>query len=838
VSITDISQIVTLDTQLIGAIVICVVLTVLALFVMLHRPRAALNWRFGAMTLTAAGWMVTISVALAAKNPHHTAIFGRLGFAFASAIPFFLFWMVDALSELPTNRLITVLLPGAFCIGFALLSCSPLIVAGATAALPRANFVYGSAYRYFGVYFLLSFAAGLYTLLRTINSTTGLRRLQLHYLLLSISLTGAGAVTTNLLIPLILGTSKYSALAPYFSLLFFSFFAHAIICYRLMDIRVVIRQSVVYVGAILISASLFLLLAEVIRRLAGYDKNSVPLPEALVVAIALALFFQPLKTWIQLSFNRYLYRNAYDYQRTVREVSRRLSTMLEFDPLLDYLTDAIETTFKAETVTVYLLDPDSKTLVPKPRPHSDYWPNSRSAPSISAASSLMAFLRRDQRPLVREEATLDEQRMTAARELKQLEGEIAFPLLSNNLMVGAIVIGPKRSGDPYFVDDIDLLTTLVSQATVAMKNAQLYRQVVLVNEYVDNILSTMVSGVVAVNSAGEISLFNSAAERLTGLDLSRVHGHSYECLPPALASPLRDALEGTIAPVEFETALQNSAGSSVPLVCSTAFLKYRDGAIHGALIVFSDVTRIKELERENRRAERLASFGALASGVAHEIKNPLVAIRTFAELLPERYSDTDFREDFSKVVIREIARIDDLVDRLRGIAATAPPQSGAVDIREPMRDTITLLRAQLEQTRTTVNYDFQDSAPFVAVEEAQLKQLFLNLLLNSIEAMGSGGEVTVRVSRRNLRGSQWIVAEVSDTGPGIPELLRSTIFDPFFTTKARGSGLGLAICRGIIDAHRGTIRAENRLDRSGTKIVVEFPATIETPALEEQAVYS
>ena len=133
-------------------------------------------------------------------------------------------------------------------------------------------------------------------------------------------------------------------------------------------------------------------------------------------------------------------------------------------------------------------------------------------------------------------------------------------------------------------------------------------------------------------------------------------------------------------------------------MCSTAILKYKNAATHGALIVFSDVTRIKELERENRRAERLASFGALASGVAHEIKNPLVAIRTFAELLPERYADTDFRDDFAKVVIREIARIDNLVDRLRGIAANAPPQVGTVDIREPMRDTIALLSRSSSST--------------------------------------------------------------------------------------------------------------------------------------------
>jgi len=137
-----------------------------------------------------------------------------------------------------------------------------------------------------------------------------------------------------------------------------------------------------------------------------------------------------------------------------------------------------------------------------------------------------------------------------------------------------------------------------------------------------------------------------------------------------------------------------------------------------------------------------------------------------------------------------------------------------------------------------VHCDFHDSAPLVAVDEAQLKQLFLNLLLNAIEAMGSGGQIAIQVSRRDRQGSNWIVVEVSDSGPGIPESVRTSIFDPFFTTKAQGSGLGLAICRGITDAHRGTIRADNRADRPGTIIVVEFPANTERSVLvKEEAVH-
>ena len=144
------------------------------------------------------------------------------------------------------------------------------------------------------------------------------------------------------------------------------------------------------------------------------------------------------------------------------------------------------------------------------------------------------------------------------------------------------------------------------------------------------------------------------------------------------------------------------------------------------------------------------------------------------------------------------------------------------DIRVPIADTLLLLRNQLEQAKIRVNSDAADSEPYVGVDDGQLKQLFLNLFLNAMEAMGSGGHLTIRIFRVQA-GASRVTTEISDTGPGIPEAIKANVFDPFFTTKTRGSGLGLAICRGIVDAHQGSIRAENNFPRAGATIVVEFP---------------
>jgi signal transduction histidine kinase len=266
-----------------------------------------------------------------------------------------------------------------------------------------------------------------------------------------------------------------------------------------------------------------------------------------------------------------------------------------------------------------------------------------------------------------------------------------------------------------------------------------------------------------------------------------------------------------------------------PAICSTTSLKDRAGKILGAVGVFNDLSRLKELEADKRRAERLASVGALAAGIAHEIKNPLVAIKTFAELLPERFTDEDFREDFSKIVIREIDRIDDLVDRLRGLATPHVQHLARLDVRVPIEETLALLRGQLEQAGIGVSLSGDISLPSIAGDMSQLKQLFLNLFINSLEAMDSGGRLAVRLIHSTSGGGQRVIVEIEDSGMGIPENLLATIFHPFITTKPRGSGLGLSISRGIADAHRATIQARNNSGGRGATVIVEFPVYEETP---------
>jgi len=225
-------------------------------------------------------------------------------------------------------------------------------------------------------------------------------------------------------------------------------------------------------------------------------------------------------------------------------------------------------------------------------------------------------------------------------------------------------------------------------------------------------------------------------------------------------------------------------------------------------------------EAEKRRAERLVSFGAVARELAHEIKNPLVAIRTFAELLPERSGDEDFRESFGKIVLQEIARIDQLVARLRSFAAPPIPRFLPLDLSQLLRETIALLRGEIERAKVRVTIIGDRGTPIILGDRAQLKQLLLNIFMNALEAVDEGGHITARLF--NTPAHQ-LVLEVEDTGPGVPAELLPSIFDAFVTTKPEGSGLGLAIGRAIANAHHAIMRGENCVGGRGFKIILEFP---------------
>lgn len=803
---------------------VCAINLTLAFLVYFRNRRRLVNQLFAASVLWVVGWTVSNYLLHVFAGTVTGILWGRATFAAASLIPAsYLAFANTFPSSQKLSRDPLVLVFAAIGGLFFFASFTSLIVIDVSYDPVGLRLTYGPLYPGFAAYFLLCFATSFYVLWKKYRVVRGAERLRIRYLFVGTLLAVAGGVTTNLLIPLLFRTSRFSLFGPAFTIFVFAFVAHAIIRHRLMDIRIVIRKGATYALSLLVTAVILVSASALVYATFNPQLSEATFIFTILVGTGIAIAFRPLVMFFQSLVDRYGYRASYDYHRTLEDVIRALPSFLERDALFVYIWDVVRHTIQLETFTIYLVDAGIFQPV-------FFQTLTRDAPNPSTyRSDRSLFLKRLQtsrEPLVREEILVipeDAPGELIFHELTERQWDLLLPIRHERELTGFIALGPKLSGDPYFSSDIELLVTVTNQAGIVLENASLYQEVKTVKEHTEEILRNMESGLIAVDGNGKITTVNAVAETLLGLTASSLQGKPMETLPSTLATPLADAICKGHRSFQSEAQLLAQNGRIVSIVLSTSMIRDSEGHILGAILVFSDHSKIKELEREKRRAERLTAFQALASGVAHEIKNPLVAIKTFAELLPERFTEKDFREEFSAVVIREIDRIDALVARLRGLATPAAQPLTPLDLRIPIEETLALLRGQIEQARITVKSTYEGELPLVNGDNAQLKQLFLNLFMNAFEAMEPGGKLLVRLTTGEDSGSPTLMVKVSDTGTGIPDALMGKIFDPFVTTKPGGSGLGLSICRGIADAHRATIRANNNTEGSGTTIEIGFP---------------
>jgi len=223
------------------------------------------------------------------------------------------------------------------------------------------------------------------------------------------------------------------------------------------------------------------------------------------------------------------------------------------------------------------------------------------------------------------------------------------------------------------------------------------------------------------------------------------------------------------------------------------------------------------------RSDRLAAVGTLAAGIAHEIRNPLVAVQTFVQLLPERLDDPEFRTTFAQLTASELERVSSLINELLTFARPAPVASGAVQINDLAEQVVRLLAGQAKKNGVALSTRLAPALPPFTIDPEQIKQVFMNLVLNALQATNEGGTVTVATSLlRGLDGQEYCAIEIQDTGEGIPAEHKEEIFDPFFTTKAAGTGLGLFITHQIIMEHGGSIDVESTVGH-GTRVLARLP---------------
>ena len=230
---------------------------------------------------------------------------------------------------------------------------------------------------------------------------------------------------------------------------------------------------------------------------------------------------------------------------------------------------------------------------------------------------------------------------------------------------------------------------------------------------------------------------------------------------------------------------------------------------------------LRKTEAQLVRSEKLAALGQLAAGIAHEIRNPLTSINILIHSLTENFSSGDSHREDLKVIEEEIDRINEILDRFLRFAKPAPPLLERTEVASIFEETLQLVRPRMEKQRVHVEREFQ-ALPIILMDREQMKQVALNLLLNAVQAMPSGGTLTIR--GQNSKDGQWIIISIQDSGIGIPDEDMNKLFDPFFSTREGGIGLGLSIAHRIIDQHHGKIEVESAPGK-GTLFTLWLPVS-------------
>ncbi len=321
--------------------------------------------------------------------------------------------------------------------------------------------------------------------------------------------------------------------------------------------------------------------------------------------------------------------------------------------------------------------------------------------------------------------------------------------------------------------------------------------------FTDILVSSLPIGLIATDGSGTIKVCNEAAADLVGVIRETIIGKMpVEALPQGLAKMLSGNSEEQAVQRQRELLLEEGLGKPRVLQLASVVVSDDDRNFAGEVLLIRDLTEVKLLEKELQRSERLAALGKMAAGVAHELRNPLSSIKGLAVLLRSHFAGPSREAETADVLVKEVERLNRSIGELLDYAKPGQLNREPASITEIFTKTLSLVQMDAEAYGIAIDFSVQDGLPKLMVDSDKLKQVFLNLLLNAIQAMPDGGTLQVRLAM----GEDNLLIVIRDNGVGIQPENLSRVFDPYYTTKNDGTGLGLAMSAKIVEEHGGRIK--------------------------------
>lgn len=420
--------------------------------------------------------------------------------------------------------------------------------------------------------------------------------------------------------------------------------------------------------------------------------------------------------------------------------------------------------------------------------------------------------------------TRDQRERNIMRRALDLFGaEAIVPLYARGSVIGWVFFGHRVTGELFDDRDLEGLTMLAEHVSTILENALLYEEATVQKTLAETLLKSIPPGIVAIDVDATVRWFNPPAEKILGLSGADILNKPVEAVGNKLAGFLREALESKTTPPPQQWIDHNTRRS-----ISVETRQIADnGSPLGAVAVIQDLTVQETLREKQALLDRATFWTDLAASMSHEIRNPLVAIKTFAQLLPERFDDADFRKEFNKIVVNEIDRLDKIITQINNFAHPPELVLKPIDVRSPVKKGVEIARSRYGiNGKVELETSLPSNLPRVLGDETALAEAFAHLLANAAEASADRSKPRITLSAKPVREgrhSSAVVVTVQDNGTGIAPEIKEKIFSPFCTTKPRGMGLGLPIVKRTVFDHHGRVEVDST--SKGTQVSVLLPAT-------------
>lgn len=400
-----------------------------------------------------------------------------------------------------------------------------------------------------------------------------------------------------------------------------------------------------------------------------------------------------------------------------------------------------------------------------------------------------------------------------------------IPFLRQDTLLGALLLRHPEAPHAFTLEDMELVEFLAGQTGLALENMYLRKAV----SGGQRELKTLFD-VVDVDGIEEQLYVHDLDYNLLIANIAKLRSHQLTAEQIAgqkcyQAFHRRDSpCPGCPARETFRTKKSASVELSVP-ESEKVFKTYiypltgKEGTLLGVVHYMRDITEQKRQEQEEERLGRLAALGELSAVIAHEIRNPLSGVGISAQALSRELHPGDFHESNLKNILKGIRKVDDVIKGLLDFANPKEPLLAPTSVNRVIEDALFFSAPQAHEGQIVIEKHLARHLPPVLLDPEQIKRVFINIILNALQAMRPGGILRIRTAKKP---PEQVVVRIADTGTGIPPAHLKRIFDPFFTTKSQGAGLGLSISRTILEKHHASITCESQ-EGKGTTFTIVFP---------------